>query len=380
MKVFVYGLLLFSMNLYATVRSENTESALVKSTVKQWMKANDVPGVAVQVYTRGIPHAYFFGVESRKTQKHINEHTIFEVGSWTKLFTCLLLAEEINTGKMKLSDSAKKYVHYLGDAFNQVTLLNLGTHTSGLPFTLPENIKTASAMFSYFYHWKPSSTIGTQWTYSNLGIGLLGNVTQSTTHTEIGKLYVKKLLNPLNMEAIGIEVPKKMQRHYAQGYDAKGQPVPHSSLGLFPAAGSMKMSARDAGLFLGATLQMPGTSSEIMQAMKTTQTAYVRVNGREQGLGWDIYSLNKASNLLDVPNEMSFGPMPAIQIPSSEQIFDGGKLMDKTGATEGFRSYVVVIPDKKSGIAILTNRYVSNGEIMRVGRKILMALNSDINA
>ena len=50
---------------------------------------------------------------------------------------------------------------------------------------------------------------------------------------------------------------------------------------------------------------------------------------------------------------------------------DANKLIDKTGATEGFRAYMAVIPSKQLGIIVLLNKYISNGAIVNAGRKII---------
>ena len=54
--------------------------------------------------------------------------------------------------------------------------------------------------------------------------------------------------------------------------------------------------------------------------------------------------------------------------------FNGDALIDKTGSTRGFRTYIAVIPNKRAGIVILTNRVVTNSEIVNTGREILFKL------
>jgi beta-lactamase class C len=56
---------------------------------------------------------------------------------------------------------------------------------------------------------------------------------------------------------------------------------------------------------------------------------------------------------------------------SDQPLYDPNALIDKTGATEGFRTYVAVIPGKMAGIAIMANKYISNGAIVNAGREIL---------
>lgn len=380
----------FSLNVIAKpmMSDTETEASIVNNTMQTWMKKQGIPGAAVQVYSQGIPHAYYFGVESLKTGKPVTENTIFEVGSWTKVLTCLLAAEEANAGKLKLTDAVTQYLPYLGEypntPFKSITLLNLGTHTAGLPFSVSDDIKSPKELPHYLAHWQPSAPVGTHWAYSNVSIGLLGDAIAAETHENINDLYIHQLFQPLGMSSTGFYVSKAHQADYAQSYDINGQPVPHLPLRLFPAAGAVKMSARDAGLFLKAALNMPGTPTKIAEAMKTTQTPYARTADFEQGLGWVIYpitypiSQKTRENLLNPSTDMDMGPLPSKPVAKNEQNFNGSFLMDKTGATNGFRAYIVVIPNKKSGVVILTNRYVSNAEIIKTGREILLNLDKEV--
>lgn len=361
-----------------------SKKAFIEQTVSTWMKKNDVPGVAVQVYSEGKPASYYFGVENKRTQSPVNGKTIFEVGSMTKLFTCLLAAEEINSGKIKLKDSVTKYLPHLDKSFQSINLLNVSTYTAGLPFNVPEEIKTEAELSHYLAEWHPSSPVGTKWTYSNISIGLLGAVLESESHENINALYHQRLLQPLKMQPIGFDVPDNLESHYAQGYDQNGDSISPPKTDFFPASWNIKLSAQDAAIFLKAALNMPDTPSEVMKAMKITQTGYFKVQNYQQGLGWVIYpmtypmSARMRTYFMNPPEEMDRGPLSAQVIPEHQQKFDGSALMDKTGATYGFRSYIVVIPNKKSGVVILANRYVSNGEIVKLGREILLNLDKEV--
>src|SRR5690348_13054559 len=66
-----------------------------------------------------------------------NEHSIYEIGSISKVFTAILLAQQALDGKIKLDDPAQQYIpnevsvpRYGG---KEITLGNLSDHTSGLP-------------------------------------------------------------------------------------------------------------------------------------------------------------------------------------------------------------------------------------------------------
>jgi beta-lactamase class C len=355
---------------------QNTTSTetLVKKAIADFMYKNHVPGVAVELYVNGKPYFYNFGYANRDEKKPVTQKTIFEIGSITKLFTSLLLAEQVNAGNLQLNAPITRYLPELPARFSQVTLQDLATHTAGLPVNAPEKITDQSALITFLADGSLSATPGTQWNYSNLGMGLLGYALEHATQQSTDQLYIQNILVPLHMQAIGLAVPKKLQAQYAQGYDKDGNNAPCCQLKLLPAAWGMEASAHDMLLFLHAAIDLPGTPKNIAQAMRITQTPYVLLPNMQQGLGWQIHSLNyhTLEDLQFAPLTMDTGPLPATTLPRNKRLFTRNALLDKTGATFGFRSYIAVIPAKQSGIVILANHYVSNGAIVNLGRYILL--------
>jgi beta-lactamase class C len=179
------------------------------------------------------------------------------------------------------------------------------------------------------------------------------------------------------MQEIGLRVPEALKKNYPQGFSSAGKAVPHEfASNLFPAAYGMKASGQDMIQFLKAALGLPGTPTKIKNSMRLTETPFYKIGGAEQGMAWEIHPLTSENkdDLLNPPKEMTLGPLPAKALDQNEQQFNGNALIDKTGATNGFRSYIALIPNQKSGIVILTNRYVSNREIVKTGRTILFKL------
>lgn len=374
--------LFFAMNTIAAENSNKLNDQKIKKMMTVWMKKNNIPGLAVEVYSRGEPHSYYFGLADKDKKTPVTSKTLFEVGSFTKLFTNLLLAQEVAAGKIALSDTIANYVPDLtisSDYLSNVTFFNLATHTSGLPFGVASETKSRSQLPEYFSNWIPSSAIGSLWAYSNINTGLLGYALEASTHETINQLYRNRLLRSLGMELIGVDVPKELEGNYAQGYTEEDKPVRSSSASLFPSAGAMKASGDDMLQFLKASLQLPGVPVKISDAMRMTQTAYVKTDKMSQGLGWSIYPINKSSmhDLMNPELYGSLGPTKATTLDKKSQKFDAYALIDKTGGSEGFRSYIAVIPGRKSGVVVLANRYIPNGEIVKIGREILFSLNNE---
>ena len=85
---------------------------------------------------------YGHGKMSNTSNATVDENTIFSIGSTTKVFTTILLADMVNKGLIKLDDPIEKYLpsnvtvpQYKG---HKITIEDLATHTSGLP-EFPDN-------------------------------------------------------------------------------------------------------------------------------------------------------------------------------------------------------------------------------------------------
>jgi cyanophycinase len=116
--------------------------------------------------------------------------TKFRIGSLTKQFTAAatLLLEE--RGALHTSDPIRKYLPELPPEWNDVTIWNLLTHTSGIP-------SDGSARLSF----KP----GEEWTYSNLGYQLLGTIIERVTKQSYGQFMAETILRPLGMSDSGAD-------------------------------------------------------------------------------------------------------------------------------------------------------------------------------
>jgi beta-lactamase class C len=335
--------------------------------------------MAVELYINGKPYAFHYGYANKETGVLVSGNSIFDIGSVTKIFTGLLLAMEINKGEMQLNAPITKYLPILPTpikSIQQVTPEKLATHTSGLPFNMPKRIKTEPELLNYLARWHSSYIPGSQWAYSNFGIGLLGAALEYVTQTNYNLLYRTKILLPLHMNPIAFVVPLPFQGSIAQGYDGLGVGKPDKELDVLPASWAMKASANDMLRFLSAAIGLPGTPDDILSAMRLTQTPFVAAPHLQQGLGWQIHSLDQTGmyRLLHVRGSEPIGPMEIAQIPANQRHFNADRLIDKTGSWDGFRAYVAVIPARQSGIVILVNRDVSNGAMIALGRLLLLKL------
>jgi beta-lactamase class C len=367
--------LLTVTSLAAIPNPKKSNEEIVTKVAQELMKQNNIPGMAVEVFANGKPHSYYFGFANPAKKTPVTSQTIFEIGSVSKLITNLVLAEQIDVNKMRLKDPIKKYVKDLPGTFDDITLQDLATHTAGLSLNVPDSVKTYADLKKYLNTWTPADAPKEAWTYSNFGVGLLGYALQNAEHkNNPDQLFQHKVLQPLGMRSTTFSVAGRMRKFYAQGFDAKGNAVKSMPVGLFPSAGGLKSSPEDMRQFLKAAIGLSGTPINILYPMRMTQSGYVKLPDSLQGLGWQIHMMNDdAAALLNPSHIADVGSLEVDEIYDKPN-FNGNALIDKTGGTNGFRTYIALIPNKHSGVVILANKFIPNEQIVSAGRKILFQL------
>jgi beta-lactamase class C len=219
--------LLASGYCHAADREKDTVEAVVAGAVRPLMAHEEIPGMAIGVVSDGQIYIFNYGVASKATGKPVTGHTLFEIGSVTKTFTATLASYAQLEGRLSLADPVSKYLPALrGSTFDEVSLLNLGTHTSGgLPLQVPESVTNDDQLISYFQNWKPTHAPGTYRTYSNPSIGLLGRITEKCLNESYSTLMEGRLFPALGLKDTYIDVPAGRMDDYAEGYTSDNAPI-----------------------------------------------------------------------------------------------------------------------------------------------------------
>ncbi len=333
--------------------------SVVTSAVQPLMQRYGIPGMAVGIVINGHTYVYDYGVASKRTVAPITSLTLFEIGSVTKTFTATLASYAQLTGKISLSDMVSNDLPSLrGSSFDRVSLLNLGTHTAGgLPLQVPDGIKTDDQLMSYLRHWKPAYTPGTYRVYSNVSIGLLGLIVAQRMNQNFDALMKNTLFGPLGLTHTYLDVPAAQMDNYAQGYTSKDLPIRMAPGVLGPQAYGIRTTAGDLLRFLQANMRTLDLDATLQHALTNTHTGYYRVGAMTQDLIWEQYRYPASLEQLHGGNatKMLFDPNPvtALEPPSLPQ---DEVVLNKTGSTNGFATYVAFIPEKKIGIVLLANK------------------------
>jgi len=108
-----------------------------KSILEKRIQGRDGVGLAVTIIDKDQKDIFTIGLADTAKDRKIDAETLFEIGSITKTFTGILLADMVIKGEVKLEDPISKYlppsVRLSEFDGKQITLKDLATHSSALP-------------------------------------------------------------------------------------------------------------------------------------------------------------------------------------------------------------------------------------------------------
>jgi serine-type D-Ala-D-Ala carboxypeptidase/endopeptidase len=186
-----------------------------------------------------------YGHLNQNDARPLNGGTVFEIGSVTKVFTSLLLSEMVQRGAVALNDPVAKFlpatVKVPARDGKQITLVDVATHTSGLP-RMPANFApknpgnpyvdySVDQLYQFPSSYKLTRDPGSHYEYSNLGGGLLGLALARRARMAYGELVRERICDPLEMNNTRIRLTPEMQSRLAVGHDAALKGVENWDLG-----------------------------------------------------------------------------------------------------------------------------------------------------
>ncbi len=308
-------------------------------------------GIVVGLIDTNGTSFYSFGRGSLEGNDVMNEDSVFQIASVTKLFTGDLMADLISRGEVAETDLLEKYlpsgVKVPSWEGRSITLLDLATHTAGLP-TTPDNFVTEDTANPYADFDTPALYAGisgtelirkpgTEHEYSNFGFGLLGHALANRVGTTYPALLEERLLNPLGLTNTSTQLSPSMAARLVKGYsgvvDSQPWELPVASFG------GLYSTPRDLARFVEANAGI--LSTPLYPAMTNAQALrFSDDQGNRIGLAWFHNAVG-----------------------SSDMVWHNGQV-------GGFTSFAGINPDKKTGVIILSN---SEYGITRLGFHLLAA-------
>lgn len=340
-------------------------------------KSAGIPGLVVGITREGRHDIFALGTTAKKGGAPVDGDTLFELGSVSKTFNVALAALAAERGRLDFDAPVASYLPRLKDTpFGRLTPLDLATHaTGGLPLQVPDGIAGEDALIDWLAAWKPAAEPGTRRSYSNVSIGMLGLITAKALGTSYARAAEGELFPMLGLRSTFIKVPPAAQPRYAMGYTRDDRPARVSPGPLDAEAYGVKSTAKDMLRFLDAQLGAAPLPAELTRALARTRTGYFQTEFYVQDMIWEQYPQAVGLDRLLEGNspDMVMKPQPITRLipplPPQQDAF-----INKTGSTNGFGTYAVLLPAQKLGIIMLANRNYPNEERVKAAYALVQGL------
>ena len=261
-----------------------------------WSKA----GVVVGVIDHGERKLFAYGTAK--------PDSIFEIGSVTKTFTGLVLAQMVEQHVVTLDEPVRELLP-AGTVTKpasgaEITLLDLATQHSGLP-RLPDNLHpkvqadpyadyTAEKLYAYLANRGVSRPEKTEFVYSNLGFGLLGQALADKAGQSYATLVQQQITGPLAMKDTTIALTPGQQARLLQGYSGAHDKQPEWNFDAMAGAGALRSTVDDLLTYSEAYLhpeKLPaasaGPAATLAAALRLAQKPEADVaSGLQIALAW----------------------------------------------------------------------------------------------
>ena len=273
--------------------------------------------------------------------------TVFEIGSVTKVFTSLILADMIEKGEVKPDDPVAKFlpatVKVPSRNGRQITLLDLSMQVSGLP-RLPDNLKPAdpanpyadydaAKLYEFLSRYTLTRDPGEKYEYSNLAVGLLGHALALKAGMSYEELLRRRIFDPLGMSGTSITLSEAQKKRLAPGYDGGLKPVKNWDFAVLAGCGAVRSTVNDMLKFVAANLELTDTPLKFAVRRMRAVTKGIGAPDLEIGMAWHVFTK-----------------------------FDT-RIWWHNGGTYGYRSFVGFNPAKKEGVVLLCNTFMDNDDL-----------------
>nr|MDQ3283720.1 serine hydrolase [Acidobacteriota bacterium] len=299
------------------------------------------------VYVQG------YGVKDLGTGARVTPDTLFQIASTSKAFTSTALAMLVSEGKVSWDDPVRQYLPYFEFtdmcANSQVTVRDIVSHRTGLgrhdelwdntPLTREEVIRGVNASGL-------ARPFRTAYQYQNIMFIAAGEVAAKAAGMPWDDFVRARIFAPLNMTRTITSDEQWLASDHATGYRydwktdriAPQKPIETYTLG---SAGAIKSSARDMANWLRfhlgngtfelhqlldpAALEETKMPQTVRRWENTTRDENPETNVISYAMGWNV------------------------------QDYRGELLVSHSGALNGFRTQVDLLPKRNSGFVVMVN-------------------------
>jgi len=253
------------------------------------------------VYERG------FGLANREENVPVNQETVYNIGSVSKLFVVVSILMLVDDDQIVLDEPVKTYLpeFVMEDARHEaITVRMLLNHSSGLPsFTVWNNLAYAyndhiyDELLDALAHSRLKHDPGELMTYCNDGFTLAEMIVARQSDMSFGDFIKERIFEPLNMELSDLGLGRmKEDLTPAYYYREDGVREPLEVISML-ASGGISSTPTElcqfAEIFSMEDSLLSPESLETMLALQTSDFLEALAgDGYTFGLGWDFAGLS----------------------------------------------------------------------------------------
>jgi len=348
---FVVWLALACCNPLAASPDRFPDDAAIRAELRAFVEVHrGAPGVVVGVIDAGGRRVIAVGESGRPERPGLDGATRFEIGSITKTFTGVLLADMFLAGEVSPEQRVATLFPgtiSIDNGVQDASLEQLATHTSGLPRIAVDFLSLARTLSVDPYGGSTSEEVfrsaarvprmmvnpGEDLRYSNLGYALLGRLLERRAGRNYEDLLRQRVLEPLGLSGMATSHSEEPGVELARGHGPGGRPAHYWHVDGYAPAGCLIASADDLLEYLAAHL---ATAHPAVAEAQRRRKSFS--DGSGIGLGW-----------------------------MHAQVA-GRRLVWHNGATGGFRSFVGFLPDEGRALVVLAN---GQGDVDALARRLL---------
>ena len=314
--------------------------------VAEQLSSWEVPGCAVGVvHGDRVALAGGFGTRRLGEDLPVSTSTIFAIGSTTKAFTAAAIGALVDDGTLtwdtRVRDAVPGFAMHDPVATDRITVLDLLSHRSGLPrhefvwVGHPE--RTRADLVRRLRHLPLSKDIREAFQYSNLGYIAIGHLIEAVTGSTWEEFVSARLLKPLGMTRTSFTLDDlRRTDDHAFPHERRGGAVveiPFRALDHVGPAGSLNSCVDDMVSWLTAQLNpdvLSAASLDTMHAPHITlpeDRTFPEATHAGYGLGWLVGQ------------------------------YRGHRMVDHTGGVDGFFTDMILLPDDRIGVVVMTDRW-----------------------
>lgn len=310
----------------------------IKDAIRTRVDGGEVASAVVGLVDAEGTVFFSYGTTALSGGTTPDENSVYEIGSITKVFTAILLADMVARNEVAYDDSIEKYlpegVKTPTRGGKSITLVDLSVQTSGLP-RMPDNFRpenplnpfadyTVESLYEYLGSVELRQDIGVAYGYSNTGVGLLGHVLERAGKKPYEELVDERISKVLGMSDTRITLSDGMRKRLAKGH-AGTREVPNWDIPTLAGAGALRSTARDMIVFLKANMGL--TETALLPVLQETHRSRAQAGSSRMhiGLGWHLRKGKK------------------------------GETVWHNGGTGGYRTFAGFLDDGTRGAVVLTN-------------------------